>query len=169
MTGHGVPEKVIDGGFAEAKRFFDLPLEEKEKIDIHKSENMKGYTKLKGENVDPANRGDMHEGFDIGGEDVLFAGATGSANQWPEGLPGFQDNVLAYWNAVRALGIRLFPYFAQALGLPKNFFDSATKNPGVIMRLLYYPAQHGEVDEKSLGIGAHTDCTCSPPFKKRFD
>ncbi|KAK9896085.1 Clavaminate synthase-like protein [Cystobasidium minutum MCA 4210] len=157
LTGHGVPNKVIDAGFAEAKRFFDLPLEEKEKIDIHKSENMKGYTKLKGENVDPANRGDMHEGFDIGGEDTLFAGATGSANQWPDNLPGFKENVVQYWDAVRALGIRLFPYFAQALDLPKDFFESATKNPGIIMRLLYYPAQHGEVDEKSLGIGAHTD------------
>lgn len=165
LTGHGVPEKVMDQGFAEAKRFFDLPLEEKDKIDIHKSENMKGYTKLKGENVDPANRGDMHEGFDIGGEDALFAGATGSANQWPDNLPGFQEGVLQYWDAVRNLGISLFPYFAQALNLPKDFFDSATKRPGVIMRLLYYPAQSGEVDEKSLGIGAHTDCQyCSNNF-----
>jgi isopenicillin N synthase-like dioxygenase len=102
LTGHGVPEKVIDQGFAQAKTFFDLPLEEKEKIDIHNSANMKGYTKLKGENVDPANRGDMHEGFDIGGEDALFAGATGSANQWPSDLPGFQENVLQYWDAAYA-------------------------------------------------------------------
>lgn len=58
---------------------------------------MKGYTKLLGENVDPANRGDMHEGFDVGDEDITFAGHTGPANQWPEQLPGFQEGVRAYW------------------------------------------------------------------------
>lgn len=68
-------------------------------LDIHKSSNMKGYTKLLGENVDPANRGDMHEGFDIGGEakEDMFPGATGPANQWPEDLPGFKEDVMAYW------------------------------------------------------------------------
>lgn len=111
-----------------------------------------------GENVDPANRGDMHEGFDIGAEDALFAGATGSANQWPEDLPEFQENVLKYWTAVKALGVSLFPYFAQALSLPRDFFEKATLHPGVIMRLLHYPAQEGVVDERTLGIGAHTDC-----------
>lgn len=34
--------------------------EEKKKLDIHDREAFRGYTALRGENVDPANRGDMH-------------------------------------------------------------------------------------------------------------
>lgn len=158
IKNHGVPERVIDAGFAQAKRFFDLPEEEKLKIDIHKSANMKGFTKLRGENVDPANRGDMHEGFDIGPEESTWSSAgndsaPAEANQWPAGLNDFKEPVQEYFNEVRALGIRLFPFFAQALGLDKDFFTPHLKNPSAIMRLLYYPAQGGEVDERSLGIG----------------
>lgn len=167
IKNHGVPERVIDAGFAQAKRFFDLPQEEKMKIDIHKSANMKGFTKLRGENVDPANRGDMHEGFDIGPEQDTWSSAKSGievnqaeANQWPAGLDDFKEPVQEYFNEVRALGIRLFPFFAQALGLDKDFFTPHLKNPSAIMRLLYYPAQGGEVDERSLGIGQHTDYEC---------
>ena len=68
-------------------------------LDIHKSPNFKGYTALLSENSDPENRGDLHEGFDIGWED--FAGGsrrddgpmTGD-NVWPEGIPGFRDAFL---------------------------------------------------------------------------
>src|SRR6266567_68679 len=38
-------------------------------LDIHKSKNFKGYTALLGENTNPENRGDLHEGFDLGWED----------------------------------------------------------------------------------------------------
>jgi isopenicillin N synthase-like dioxygenase len=96
VKGHGIPEKTIDGGFKSAKRFFDLDLDKKLDLDIHKSTNMKGYTKLLGENVDPANRGDMHEGMDFGTEENVFPGHVGEANQWPKDLPGFKEDVMAY-------------------------------------------------------------------------
>jgi isopenicillin N synthase-like dioxygenase len=80
------------------------------KLDIHKSSNFKGYTPLLGENTNPDNQGDLHEGFDIGWEsDVsntsLTASITRSANDamvgenvWPDNtiLPGFRAAVLAY-------------------------------------------------------------------------
>ena len=52
-----------------AKKFFSLPLETKSAMDIHKTPNFKGYTALLGENTNPENRGDLHEGFDIGWEE----------------------------------------------------------------------------------------------------
>lgn len=79
-----------------------------EKLDIHKSSNFKGYTALLGENTNPENQGDLHEGFDIGWESEFpCASSTADAsgdnsmsgkNVWPDAstLPGFRKAVLAY-------------------------------------------------------------------------
>jgi isopenicillin N synthase-like dioxygenase len=56
-----------------------------------------------GENTDPNNKGDLHEGFDLGWEpaeellqSVREDGVMTGQNVWPEGLPGFKSSVLAY-------------------------------------------------------------------------
>ena len=51
LAGHGVPSELVEATFAQAARFFKLDTDEKMKIDILKSSNFKGYTKLLGENV----------------------------------------------------------------------------------------------------------------------
>lgn len=80
-------------------------------LDIHKSPNFKGYTALLGENTDPANRGDLHEGFDLGWEtltnfetisrdttDSQSEGAMKGGNVWPDEdeVPGFRKAALEY-------------------------------------------------------------------------
>ena len=86
-----------------AKQFFSLPQATKHALDIHKSGNFKGYTALLGENTNPENRGDLHEGFDIGweapdGASRVDDGAMTDHNVWPDPslLPGFRKDVLDY-------------------------------------------------------------------------
>lgn len=67
---------------------------ERFQIDIRKSPNFKGYTALLSENADPENRGDLHEGFDMGPESDENIAMSGS-NVWPED-PGFREAVLPY-------------------------------------------------------------------------
>lgn len=62
-----------------------------------------------------------------------------------------------------ALGKRLFPLFALALGLDEHYFDEKLRRPGHTMRVLYYPPQYGEIDARELGIGAHT-CVAALPL-----
>ena len=71
MKNHGVDERVINTALSAGKSFFSLPQDAKDALDIHKTPNFKGYTALLGENTDPENRGDLHEGFDIGWEDFV--------------------------------------------------------------------------------------------------
>ncbi|KAJ7205987.1 hypothetical protein GGX14DRAFT_367612 [Mycena pura] len=160
---HPIPETTIADTINAAKGFFALPTPAKLALDIHKSSNFKGYTALLGGNTDPAGRGDLHEGFDIGWEgsgDHPMAGV----NVWPADadLPEFRDRVLAYYRAAVQLGQLLFPLFALALDLPENFFDDKTTKPAAIMRLLHYPPQQPAVDDdgRIIGIGAHTDYEC---------
>ena len=74
-------------------------------IDIRKTPNFKGYTPLLSSNNDPENAGDMHEGFEFGWEEMVAKeddekrandGAMAGANTWPDGPPGFREDVLGY-------------------------------------------------------------------------
>jgi len=83
-------------------------------------------------------------------------------NVWPDDalLPDFHQAVLKYYHAAVHLGRYLFSLFALALDLPEDFFADKTAKPAAIMRLLYYPSQTGIVDDRTIGIGAHTDYEC---------
>jgi isopenicillin N synthase-like dioxygenase len=165
-SNHGVPDAVIEDCFGAAHRFFDLPEPAKQAISVEKSDAMRGYTPLLGENTDPANKGDLHEGFDLAldlSEDDpdVRAGIFGYApNQWPEGLPGFREALTTYHGEIRAFGERVFQAFALALELPEDFFARKITKPMAHMRVLHYPSQDGEIDERQIGIGAHSDYEC---------
>ncbi|KAF5362883.1 hypothetical protein D9758_007042 [Tetrapyrgos nigripes] len=175
INNHGIPDDIIHTTVEASKRFFALPAPVKMNLDIHKTENYKGYTALLGENTDPNGRGDLHEGFDIGWEshsnassssrDDKSAGPMTGANVWPpeSDLPGFKEPVLAYYHAAVDLGRSLFPLFALALDLPEKFFEDKTTQSAAIMRLLHYPPQRASAvaeDGSVIGIGAHTDYEC---------
>lgn len=82
-------------------------------------------------------------------------------NQWPKSLSdSFKEQVLSYFEAAQQVGMRLLVLLALALELPEEHFASQTMSSGSRLRLLHYPPQIGPHDEKSLGIGAHTDFEC---------
>ncbi|KAI0072208.1 Clavaminate synthase-like protein [Panus rudis PR-1116 ss-1] len=169
VKNHNIPETIIEDALSASKEFFSLPTEKKMEIDIRKTPNYKGYTALLSSNNDPENAGDMHEGFEFGWEEMVPKendekrandGAMAGANVWPQDVPGFREKVLAYYHAAVDLGKKLFPLFALALDLPEDFFNDKTKNSAAIMRVLHYPPQTGPVDDRIIGIGAHTDFEC---------
>lgn len=165
-TNHGMPQEVIDDTFAAAHRFFDLPKDAKQAISVEKSDAMRGYTPLLGENTDPDNNGDLHEGFDLAldlplDDPDVAAGVFGYApNQWPEGLDGFRDALMTYHSEARTFGTRIFEAFALALELDENFFADAITKPMAHMRVLHYPDQTAASGDKQIGIGAHSDYEC---------
>ncbi|KAH9925071.1 hypothetical protein B0H21DRAFT_826664 [Amylocystis lapponica] len=169
VRNHGIPDQTIQRALSASKAFFSLPLEHKMQLDIRKSANFKGYNPVLSSNNDPASAGDLHEGFEFGWEQLLptphddkhaHDGPMAGANVWPSDVPGFRDAVLAYYHAAVELGRTLFPLFALALDLPEHFFDDKTQNAAAIMRVLHYPPQTGPVDDRVIGIGAHTDFEC---------
>jgi isopenicillin N synthase-like dioxygenase len=73
-------------------------------------------------------------------------------------LPGFKDEVLAYWAASLTLARRLVKAFALSLDLPEDYFDSRVTYPGADGVFNYYPPRTEEETAKNdVGLGSHTD------------
>lgn len=167
IRNHGVPQALIDAMFAEAPRFFGLPLDEKMAMHVKKSSTMLGYVAMKDENANQlVGTGDLHEAFDFASEDVvddgeLLAGdVRAPGNFRPKDLPGFEDTLRRYSIVMRRLARKMFSAFALALDLPEDYFRPMTDRPMSLVRMLYYPAQPGPFDETRMGTGAHTDHEC---------
>ncbi|KAG6810110.1 hypothetical protein H0H92_013252 [Tricholoma furcatifolium] len=168
INNHGISEDIINATVDAAKLFFDLPLEAKMEIENRKTPNFKGYSPLLSGNNNPDNAGDLQEGFEFGWEPLALSvstqqdkdGVMAGANVWPSQLPELRENSLQYYHAAVNLGKSLFPLFALALNLPATFFDDKTRNSAALMKLLHYPPQTGTVDDRIIGIGAHTDWEC---------
>ncbi|TBU44027.1 Clavaminate synthase-like protein [Dichomitus squalens] len=169
VTNHGITDTIIQNALTASKSFFSLPLEKKLELDMTKTANFKGYNPVLSSNNNPENNGDMHEGFEFGWEEIdarpddekrANDGVMAGANVWPSDCLEFRESVLTYYHAAVNLGRKLFPLFALALNLPENFFDDKTKNAAALMRVLHYPPQTGPVDDRVIGIGAHTDWEC---------
>jgi isopenicillin N synthase-like dioxygenase len=86
----------------------------------------------------------------IRGEDFIWEGTAH--------LPGFKEEVLAYWAACLTLARKLVKAFSLALNLPEEYFDSRTTYPGADGVFNYYPVTtEEEKNNNSVGLGSHTD------------
>jgi isopenicillin N synthase-like dioxygenase len=169
VANHGIPEPFIAERFAAARRFFDLPLERKMAIHMTKSSTFVGYEPLGVQVTDSqdakvaASPPDLKEAFFIGteiGPDHPYAGKSIRGygdNQWPDDLPGFRDDVLAYHAAISDLSMCIVRLLALSLDLPADYFAPMFDMPNTTLRMLKYPPQPASVAFNQMGAGAHTD------------
>ncbi|MFZ2100434.1 MAG: 2-oxoglutarate and iron-dependent oxygenase domain-containing protein [Oricola sp.] len=165
VTGHGVPEELSDDVFEVAARFFAGSEEEKRKALYSAESGNRGYIPMKGESLDPTRAPDLKEAFNIGLDlapdhpEIVNKAMFRALNLWPA-MPGFRATMLAYFNAVWALGCKLHEAFATDLGIETDFFEDKLNRPLATLRLLHYPPRPAEMDEGQLGAGEHTDYGC---------
>lgn len=164
LINHGVPESLIAQTFAEAKRFHDQPLEAK--MALRMNEHNNGYMTMGRyavwtSTVNSNDQPDLNEAFFCKRErrpdDPLLRSGRRfvGPNRWPESLSGFRENVLAYTEAIDALGRRVLPVCAVALGLPPQTFDAAFAESQFSFRLSHYPPVTAAPNQ--FGIAPHTD------------
>ena len=161
VVNHGVPRTLMDEAFATSRRFFALPLADKQAIAIDTVGGNRGYSALLREALDPTQGPDLKEAFNVGldlasDDPELLAGKPFRAlNAWPD-VPGFRATLLAYFEACSRLAGRLHHAFARDLGLRLDIFDDKFDRPMATLRLLRYPAP-AEGLGVEIGAGAHTD------------
>ena len=158
VVNHGLDLELMNEGFAHSRRFFALPLKEKQAIAIETIGGNRGYSGLLHEALDPAQGPDRKEAFNVGFDlepddpELLAKKPFRSLNAWPQ-LAGFRETMRAYYDACAALGARLHRAFACDLGLPPDYFADKFVRPLATLRLLRYPP--GGAGE--IGAGVHTD------------
>jgi isopenicillin N synthase-like dioxygenase len=165
---HGVSPALVSGQFAWAKRFFDLPIEAKLSINMKLSPTTAGYEPVGGQQLDSQDAKakkappDLKESFYCGMElpdDHPWAIKNLRAfghNQWPL-LPGFREQTLTYWDAMRRLADHLMSLMALSLDLPSQWFGSHFDIPGGTLRMIKYPPHPENAEFNQIGAGAHTD------------
>lgn len=165
ITGHGVPQDLVDATFAASAAFHALPLDAKQALQAN--EHNIGYMGYKAsvsrasQVYDGERKPNLVAAYFLKRDlppdhpDVLANKRFRGLNQWPDGLPGFRDTCVAYMNALEDLGTRMLPLYARALDLPADFFAEAFREPQYTLRLSHYPP--GEAEDNQFGLAPHTD------------
>ncbi|ONK73542.1 uncharacterized protein A4U43_C04F32710, partial [Asparagus officinalis] len=159
LINHGIEKETLDRVFAESKKFFSLPLDEKMKLEHSKDHT--GYTPMCSETLDPSTefKGDLKEGFYIG--PIASSNSSVDINQWPseEKLPCWRATMEMYHGKALAVDKVLVSLIALALNLDEQFFEKlgAMNNPMAFIRLLHYPGELTDADVGKYGASAHSD------------
>ena len=157
--------------FSFSARFFELPIARKDAIAWTTAVSNRGYSHLSREKaslgltkeeVEADRQGegeDLKESLEIGRE-----GVEGLPNLWPEerqeeGLLGFRDTMLDFFERCRQLHEVVMRGIALGMGFPADFFDSFVADGDNTLRLLHYPPVSASSLQsgKYTRAGAHTD------------
>ncbi|KAH0674504.1 hypothetical protein KY290_024753 [Solanum tuberosum] len=165
VVNHGISQEFMDEVFAQSKKLFDLPLEEKMKI--LRNEKHRGYTPSLDEHLDPDNQinGDYKEGYYIGVEipedDPESQRPFYGSNVWPTAgtLPGWKETMEKYHQEALEVTKAVSRLIALALDLDVDFFDRPEflGRPIATLRLLHYEGKLSDPSNGIFGAGAHSD------------
>lgn len=164
---HGVDAALLQRLERLARQFFAQDEEHKLRIPMAAGGRAwRGYFPLGGELT--SNRPDWKEGLYLGSElgpahpRVQAGVILHGANLWPA-IEGFRATVLAYIEALTALGHALMRGLALGLQIPEHWFaEHGTAGPLVLLRLFNYPSRpvppDGDAHHRpQWGVGEHTD------------
>ncbi len=161
LAGHGISQSQLDGIFGAARRLFDLPLDERMKLG---GPGLRGYRQYGFyAKPDSARMPDLMEHFVCQRElppddpDILAGNHMHGLNKWPADLPGWREDVLAYFRAVEKLSFDLLGAIAIALDVEEEYFLPFFRKPTSSMKVFHYPPQAPGTAAKQVGLGAHFD------------
>ncbi|KAF2839243.1 Clavaminate synthase-like protein [Patellaria atrata CBS 101060] len=165
----GLPEQLIEDVVRECKAFFEeLPLEEKERIEMKNERSFLGWSRIDNEttahNPDHREQLDLSTPHPIPGPEAPIYHNLLAPNQWPSPshLPSFRPAFEAYMTHMSRISTLFTSLIAEAIGLPSTaftrFFDSDQQHK---LKIVKYPETAPDVDEADevarQGVGPHKD------------
>ncbi len=159
ISGHGIPDGVIDDARRAALEFFRSPAAVKKKVSV--SARHRGWIAMGGAKMDDDAKADLKESFIWGWQNETGATVEDhplrGANRWPDGQPGFQAAAMAYFEVAQDVAHTLMRGFALGLGLDEQFFLKSAQRPLSRASFVYYPSQPEDAGADQFGVGPHTD------------
>ena len=159
IIGHQFPLNLLNQAFAEARRFFALPIDVKNALLMDRPDwpvKAVGYLPVNNFKLPARDKGNLNETFVVKRDHLSELGD----NQWPgeDQMPGFRTIIESYTKQIERLAKRLLPIYARALELDKNFFTNAFSKPLYRLRLSHYPLIKQKAADE-YGIAPHVDTT----------
>ena len=161
VSGHGVDPTLLPQLDAAARTFFARPEPEKSAIAMARGGRAwRGWFPEGGELTSgrPDHKEGIYFGAELGADDARVQARTPlhGPNLFPASVPDLRAAVLAWMDAMTALGHLLARDVGVALGLDADWFDrNLTADPTVLFRIFRYPARPAGDDE--WGVAEHTD------------
>ncbi|WYZ44333.1 hypothetical protein EsH8_VII_000769 [Colletotrichum jinshuiense] len=168
----GIPDELFQRVITEGKAFFDIPTEEKLRIEMKNAKSFLGYSQLSAEIT--AGKIDHREQIDLSTEhplpspdDPLYYNLL-APNQWPSesAIPGFRDIFTLYMDRMGKISIAFTSLIAEAIKLPPDafnkYFDVDQQHK---LKIVKYPdvQELGITDPnvQGQGVGPHKDSMLS--------
>ncbi|KAI1465485.1 Clavaminate synthase-like protein [Daldinia caldariorum] len=163
----GIPDHLWQQVISEGKAFFDIPKEEKLKIEMKNAPSFLGYSQLSAEIT--AGKIDHREQIDLSTEhplpkpDAPLYENLLAPNQWPspEVMPNFRAVYTDYMTRMGRISIEFTSLIAEAIELPSDafnrYFDSDQQHK---LKIVKYPdiSELGLADNvQGQGVGPHKD------------
>jgi isopenicillin N synthase-like dioxygenase len=155
---HGVDAALGERLEELSRAFFARPLDEKLRLRLELGGRAwRGYFPVGGEltSGQPDQKEGVYFGRELAADHPLVVARTPmhGANLWPE-MHGFRETVLAWMDAMTALGHKIAEGLALGLGLDAAYFaERYTADPLTLFRIFHYPPTR----EDRWGVGEHTD------------
>ncbi len=174
ISGHGIPEVLLNGMYASTREFFDQPLETKDLCRDPDRNGQRGYLPGGYESVSQSQDGnkappDLCEAISFSEptwEKMLskdeLARRQPLPNIWPAPSPSFKspafkETVVMYMEHAYRLAQKLMRISAVSLDLPEYFFAPQYGRMRHKLRLVQYPDQIDPPLPGQFRNGAHTD------------
>lgn len=159
VTGHGVPDALLDQVRKDVKAFFKLPLEEKKRWMITR-DNYRGYIPRQFFSPNSGGDADDYEGyklhFEVAADDPIRSDFDlYGPNRWPEHPISLRHSIKSYWQACDRITTALLELLAQSMEIPESLLLPYFEKPLTNMTLLHYPAR--SKDNTAFGIHPHKD------------
>ena len=158
ISGHGIPQSLIDDSYRCFQEFFALPKDVKMKYHVPGTGGARGYTPFMIETAKDSRYPDLKEFWHIGREiprDSKYAEVM-APNLWPTEVEGFRQNGYGLYRALDQLGARVLRALALHIDLPEHFFDDKVDFGNSILRPIHYPPITAP-EVPNVRAGAHED------------
>ena len=168
LKGHFLDDKLVDNLYSEIKKFFELPVDTKQKYEIPGIGGQRGYVSFGKESAKGKKEGDLKEFWHFG---QYVEDDPQRAKEYPENVevkevPNFNVVGKKAYQTLEKTAKYVLRALALHLGLEETYFDNYIHNGNSILRPIHYPpitqepdnavraAAHGDINLITLLMGA---------------
>ena len=161
IANHGMTPELMEELYAEVKKFFTLPDDQKLKYEKPELAGQRGYTSKGKEKAKDSKTPDLKEFWQSGQvvEDGDLVKDEYPDNVIVEELPRFNEVTREVYKRLEYAGKHLLRAISVYLELPENYFDDKVNNGNSILRAIhYFPIENPDaLPGDAVRAGAHED------------